>query len=162
MTDSSQTPDDVVVECDLPHSPEKVWRALTDQDLLGQWLMPTDLRPEVGTRFRLLPAGPTRAAPLVDCEVIEAVPHRTLRWRQTEREHAGDAAPVESIVTFELSPNREGTHLRVVHDQFRHVAIEARAANTNVIRFDRKTRLQSRRVRTPAIVCALNAFRRAA
>lgn len=162
MTHPSQTPDDVVVECDLPHSPEEVWRALTDQDLLGQWLMPTDLRPEVGARFRLLPAEPTRAAPMVDCEVIEAVPHRTLRWRQTEREHAEDAAPVESVVTFELSPNREGTHLRVVHDQFRRVAIEARAADTNVIRLGRKTQAQSRRTRAPSIVCALNAFRRAA
>jgi len=26
---------------DLPHPPEKVWRALTDPDLLAQWLLPS-------------------------------------------------------------------------------------------------------------------------
>jgi uncharacterized protein YndB with AHSA1/START domain len=161
MTREAKISDDVVLECDLPQSPEKVWRALTDQDLLGRWLMPTDLRPEVGTHFRLLPAEPTHDAPMVDCEVIEAIPHRTLRWRQTEREASSATTSIESIVTFELSPSQRGTHLRVVHDQFRRVAIEARSSDTNVIRLaDRHTRLQSRRL--PKIVCALHAFRRAA
>lgn len=27
-------------ELDLPHAPEKVWRALTDPELLAEWLLP--------------------------------------------------------------------------------------------------------------------------
>jgi hypothetical protein len=30
----------IAFEFDLPHAPEKVWRALTDPDLLAEWLLP--------------------------------------------------------------------------------------------------------------------------
>jgi uncharacterized protein YndB with AHSA1/START domain len=116
----------VVLECDLPDAREKVWRALTERDLLGAWLMPNDIRPEVGARFQLqataAPAGEGAAvecAP-VKCEVLEAEPGRKLRWRQQEPVDA--VSPrlfVESVVTFELSDlPGGGTHLRVVHDGF--------------------------------------------
>jgi len=32
----------------LKHQPDKVWRALTEQGLLSAWLLPNDMRPEVG------------------------------------------------------------------------------------------------------------------
>src|SRR5580765_3658031 len=38
-TDSSQT-ESISFEFDLHHSPEKVWRALTDPVLLAEWLLP--------------------------------------------------------------------------------------------------------------------------
>ena len=163
MSDDTNSADSVVIECDLPHPPEKVWRALTDQDLLGRWLMPNDLQPEVGARFRLLPAEPMHEAPLVDCEVIEARPPRVLAWRQIERETATDDSQVESIVTFELVPSTSGTHLRVVHGQFRRLAIEARTSETNVVRFERRNpSLRSERPRSRTIVCAMKTFRRVA
>lgn len=163
MKDESKPSDGVVIECDLPHPPEKVWRALTDQDLVGKWLMPTDLRPEVGARFRLPPAEATQAAPMIDCEVIEAVPPRTLRWRQTEGATGREDSLIESVVTFELLPNIGGTHLRIVHDQFRQVATEAKVFNANVVRFERrKTGSQPLRSHAPRIVCALGELRRAA
>jgi len=38
---------------DLPYPPEKVWRALTDPELLAQWLLPTvGFRLETGAEFR--------------------------------------------------------------------------------------------------------------
>jgi uncharacterized protein YndB with AHSA1/START domain len=44
-----------VIACDqfLTHSPEDVWRALTDPDLLARWWVPGDVRAEVGHRFNL-------------------------------------------------------------------------------------------------------------
>ena len=45
--------DAVVLECDLPEPRDKVWRALTEQDLLAKWLLPNDIRPEVGAKFQL-------------------------------------------------------------------------------------------------------------
>ena len=35
----------------FPHPPDKVWRALTDPELLGAWLMPNDFQARVGHRF---------------------------------------------------------------------------------------------------------------
>jgi Activator of Hsp90 ATPase homolog 1-like protein len=35
----------------LAQPPDQVWRALTDPDLLGRWLMPNDFRPAAGHQF---------------------------------------------------------------------------------------------------------------
>jgi uncharacterized protein YndB with AHSA1/START domain len=118
MKDTTATTESVVIECDLPDPPEKVWRALTEQGLLGAWLMPNDMRPEVGAQFRFRPGSGEGAA--VECEILAAEPHRILRWRQSER-HGSDAEPrsVDSVVSFELSRTPTGgTHLRLVHDGF--------------------------------------------
>jgi len=42
----------VVVEKEFAHAPEKVWRALTEGDLIRQWLMENDFQPVVGRAFR--------------------------------------------------------------------------------------------------------------
>ncbi len=34
----SDSIDSVIVECELPDPPEKVWRALTEPDLVAEWL----------------------------------------------------------------------------------------------------------------------------
>jgi hypothetical protein len=41
----------ISVEFDLPHPPAKVWRALTEPELLAEWLMATDMRTVVGNSF---------------------------------------------------------------------------------------------------------------
>jgi uncharacterized protein YndB with AHSA1/START domain len=127
MKHTAPTSEPIVLECDLPHAPELVWRALTEPDLLGAWLLPNDLRPEVGARFSFGRADGRLGEP-IDCEVLEVEPNRTLRWRQTED---GDAdsqwRPVTSVVTIELTDNAAGgTHLRLLHGEF---TVGAAAAN---------------------------------
>jgi uncharacterized protein YndB with AHSA1/START domain len=126
MRDSKQHPganptETIIVDCDLDEAPEKVWRALTEPALLAAWLMPNDIRPEVGHRFTL------RAAPGtfehgrggdIACKVEAVEPHRLLRfsWRGDERERDAAGGPLDSTVTFALSPTRTGgTHLRLIH-----------------------------------------------
>jgi uncharacterized protein YndB with AHSA1/START domain len=41
----------LVIEREMPHPPEKVWRALTQSALLAEWLMQNDFAPKVGHRF---------------------------------------------------------------------------------------------------------------
>ena len=50
-TAPSQT-ESISFEFDLHHSPEKVWRALTDPALLAEWLLPVvELKLEPGAAF---------------------------------------------------------------------------------------------------------------
>ena len=108
-------------ECDLPDPPEKVWRALTEPELLAAWMMPNDMKAEAGSRFAF--AGPD--AP-IECEVLEAEPSRLLRYSWRERPGAKDMETLpafDSIVTFTLAGTLTGgTHLRIVHDGFVPVA----------------------------------------
>ena len=43
----------VVVEREMPHLPEKIWRALTQPLLIQEWLMENDFKPVMGHRFNL-------------------------------------------------------------------------------------------------------------
>lgn len=101
---------------DLPHPPEKVWRALTDPALLAQWLLPVaGFRPEPGAAFRFQTQPYPGWDGTVDCEVLEAEPHRTLRyaWRVP---FAG--APLDTVVAFTLAPTAFGTRLSIVQSGF--------------------------------------------
>jgi|SRR5882672_10221616 len=156
MKHTDPNTDAIVFECDLPEPREKVWRALTERDLLAAWLMPNDIRPEVGAKFQLQPSPVAAECAPVQCEVLEAEAGRKLRWRQQEQADA--VAPrllVESVVTFELSDIPSGgTHLRVVHDGFTSrvthciQAMLCSQASATVLRF------QPRKVRaTPVLHC---------
>jgi uncharacterized protein YndB with AHSA1/START domain len=124
MTDEKQTQtakDALAFECDLPDAPEKVWRALTVPELLAEWMMPNDIKPETGNRFAF--AGPE--AP-IECEVLDAEPGRMLRYSWRERSGDADRQELDSIVTFTLARTVSGgTHLRIVHDGFVQAATPA-------------------------------------
>ena len=96
----------VVIERDLSHAPETVWRALTDANLIGDWLMETDFRPVVGHRFDL------RADwGKVDCEVLAVEPPHRLAY-------TWDAEPLRTRVTWTLTPTSTGTRLRMEQTGF--------------------------------------------
>ena len=57
----------------VAHPPAKVWRALTEPELMARWLMPNDFRLEVGHRFTFT-TEPKKAVGfdgIVHCEVLE-------------------------------------------------------------------------------------------
>jgi len=95
-----------------PHPPEKVWRALTDPELLAQWLMPNDFEPRVGHRFTFRTEPGPGFDGIVRCEVLELVePERmVLSW-------AG--GPIDTRVTFQLTPVPEGTRFVMEQTGFR-------------------------------------------
>jgi uncharacterized protein YndB with AHSA1/START domain len=116
MTHSDSGPEtrSVVVEREIPHPPEKLWRALTQPHLISEWLMQNDFVPEVGHRFKL--RGDWGG--VLDCEVLEIEPNRTLSYTWNF-ESDDDAYRLESIVTFDLTPTPRGTHLRMEQRGFR-------------------------------------------
>lgn len=97
----------------LPHPPEKVWRALTDPELLAAWLMPNDFQPHPGHRFtfRTDPVPAHGFDGIVRCEVLELVPPERLRisW-------AGGG--LDTTVTWRLVPEGTGTRLFLDHEGF--------------------------------------------
>jgi uncharacterized protein YndB with AHSA1/START domain len=107
MTNSATETRAVLVERDIPHPPEKIWRALTQPHLIEEWLMKNDFKPLVDHRFNL--RGDWGA---VDCQVLEVEPNKTLSYKW-------DAMGLESVVTWTLTPTRTGTHLRMEQAGFR-------------------------------------------
>jgi len=104
----------VVVERELPHPPEKVWRALTQPHLIEEWLMKNDFEPAVGHRFNL--RGDWGGT--VNCEVLEVVPNSTLSYTWNFA-HEDAAYNLTSVVTFTLTPTSAGTLLRMEQSGFR-------------------------------------------
>lgn len=102
----------VSVSLDLPHPPQKVWRALTEPELLEQWLLPVfGLKLEAGAAFTFK----TQAWPgwdgTVQCRFVEIEPLRTLRYQW--------AVPgLDTTVTFTLTPLPTGTRLSMVQSGF--------------------------------------------
>jgi uncharacterized protein YndB with AHSA1/START domain len=120
---SGQTPEtaekrSIAFECDLAEPPEKVWRALTTPEIVSQWLLPTDLRPETGIKFGF--SDPAAANEPIECEVLAVEPQRSIRfsWRDARARREG----LDSMVTFEISGIAAGgTHLTIVHEVRRAV-----------------------------------------
>jgi uncharacterized protein YndB with AHSA1/START domain len=97
----------VVIEREMPHPSEKIWRPLTQNSLIEEWLMKNDFQPVVGHRFKL------RADwGAVDCQVLAVEPHKTLSYTWA-------AYGLESVVTWTLTPTSTGTHLRMEQSGFR-------------------------------------------
>lgn len=96
----------IVVEREYAHPPEKIWRALTLPHLIEEWLMKNDFAATVGHRFDL-----SAAWGVVECQVREAEPHRTLSYSW----HTKDLA---SVVTWTLTPTASGTRLRMEQSGF--------------------------------------------
>ena len=114
MTNTATELKTVIVERDIAHPPEKLWRALTQPHLIEEWLMKNDFAPRVGHRFNL--RGDWGG--VLDCEVLAVEPHRTLSYTWNFK-HDDAAFNLRSIVTFTLTPTAKGTHLRMEQSGFR-------------------------------------------
>jgi len=112
MIDTATEMRSVVVEREIPYPPEKLWRALTQPHLIEEWLMKNDFKPVAGHRFNLRRDPQPNVSVVVDCEVLEVEPNKTLSYTWA-------AYGLESVVTFTLTPIGTGTHLRMEQAGFR-------------------------------------------
>ena len=100
-------------EFDLHHSPEKVWRALTNPELLREWLLPVvDLNLQPGASFTFKAQPQPGWDGIVNCRFLEIEAQRKLSWRWV----VGD---IDTVVTFTLTPTASGTRLSLVQSGFR-------------------------------------------
>lgn len=91
----------IVLDRDLPHPPEKVWRALTLPHLVGEWLRLSGFSPVVGHVFEMVADwGRIEGRVLA----VEPARHLSYSW--------GDGT-LDSTITWTLTPTEAGTRLRM-------------------------------------------------
>jgi len=105
------------------HAPEIVWEYLTDSELLAEWLMKNNFRPEAGYEFRF----ETKPLPnfnfdgIVYCKVLEIVPCSKLSY--SWKGGPGDGTiTLDSIVEWTLAAKDGGTELLLQHHGFKNEA----------------------------------------
>jgi len=118
MSDAATETLSFVVERELAHPPEKIWRALTLPHLIEEWLMKNDFEPVVGHKFTLRAEPNPRWSGLVGCEVLAVEPNKELSYTWGP---SGDGTPnnMKWVVTWTLTPKGTGTHLRMEQSGFR-------------------------------------------
>ncbi|WP_112947151.1 SRPBCC family protein [Hyphomicrobiales bacterium] len=112
---------DIVVDEVFPHTPETIWKTLTNGDLMGRWIMPpTGFQPVEGTHFtfKTTPAGAWDGT--IRCQVLEVRPHERFvySWQGGHEGNTGYGSRLDTVVTWTLAKVDNGTRLRLVHSGF--------------------------------------------
>lgn len=101
----------LVIEREMPHPPEKVWRALTEGPLLEEWLMANDFQPIVGHRFSFRAAPVANWNGIIECEVQVVEPNSRLSY-------SWGTLGIGTAVTWTLTPTAGGTQIRMEQSGF--------------------------------------------
>jgi uncharacterized protein YndB with AHSA1/START domain len=101
----------LVIERVFPHPPEKLWRALTENQLVAQWLMKNDFEPVIGRKFKFQSEPVPNWDGVINCEVLIVEHLKRLSYSWT-------TMGVEFLVQWTLTPAEGGTHLRMEQSGF--------------------------------------------
>jgi uncharacterized protein YndB with AHSA1/START domain len=101
----------VVIEKELPYPPAKIWRALTEGDLIRQWLMDSDFLPTVGHKFNFRSTPVPNWNGIIESEVLIVEPYFRLSY-------SWGTLGIGTIVLWTLTPTASGTLLRMEQSGF--------------------------------------------
>lgn len=101
----------VVIEREMPHAPEKVWRALTQGYLIEEWLMKNDFQPRTGHRFKFRSTPYGNWDGVIEAEVLEVEPKSRLSY-------SWSSMGLRTVVEWTLTPTTGGTFLRMEQSGF--------------------------------------------
>jgi uncharacterized protein YndB with AHSA1/START domain len=109
-----------------PAAPDRVWRALTDSAEFGAWFRAkADRMFEPSSLVRMVSTHPSCAGLEFSIAIEEMLPERRFSWRW----HPGAKPdPIETLVEFELQPERGGTMVTVTESGFDRIPTERRDA----------------------------------
>jgi uncharacterized protein YndB with AHSA1/START domain len=109
----------LVFERQLPHPPEKVWRALTETRLIEQWLLKNDFVAEVGHRFTLHGTPVPGWSGATNCEVVMVDAPRLLAYRWGDGTES--VSGLQTLVAWTLTAREGGTLVRMEQSGFSSV-----------------------------------------
>jgi uncharacterized protein YndB with AHSA1/START domain len=99
--------------------PPLVWRALTEPDLLALWLMPNNIRAEVGATFTFRAEATPWWDGIVHCEVLEVKENERLVYTWLGSPQGQGANALDTEVRWTLRPTEQGgTKLLLEHSGF--------------------------------------------
>jgi uncharacterized protein YndB with AHSA1/START domain len=101
----------LVIEREIPHPPEKIWRALTQGPLIEEWLMKNDFQPVVGHQFNFRSTPMPNWNGIIDGEVLVVEPNSRLSYSWA-------SMGLKSVVDWTLTPTSGGTHVRMEQSGF--------------------------------------------
>jgi len=110
---------DIRIVRDYPDSLTKVWRAVTEPDLVPQWTVtgrgarPVGFAPRVGARFQFVAKPVPGWRGIVDCEVLEVDEPHLLRYSWQGEENGQ-----RTYVTYRREPHLSGTRFTYEHTGF--------------------------------------------
>jgi uncharacterized protein YndB with AHSA1/START domain len=102
----------LVIEKELPHPPEKIWRALTQGPLIKEWLMDNDFQPVAGHRFNFRSTPVPNWNGVIDSEVLVVEPNKKLSY-------SWSSMGLVSVVVWTLMATSGGTLVRMEQSGFR-------------------------------------------
>jgi uncharacterized protein YndB with AHSA1/START domain len=108
---------DIHIVRDYPYPPAKVWRAVTDPDLIPLWTAtglgarPVGFAPVPGTRFQFVAKPVPGWRGILDCEVLEVREPSLLRYSW-----ADDGTT--TYVSYRIEPHNGGTRFTFDHTGF--------------------------------------------
>ena len=108
----TETTRSLVIEREMAHPAEKVWRALTQGELIKQWLMENDFQPAVGHKFSFRSTPMPDWNGIIDGEVLVAEDGKQLSYTWS-------SMGMKSVVAWTLTPTTGGTLVRMEQSGFR-------------------------------------------
>lgn len=101
----------VVIERMMAHAPEKIWRALTQPELVAEWLLKNDFQPIVGHEFKFRADPMPQWNGIIDCKVLIVEPH-------TKLSYSWGSMGVGTVVVWTLTAAPGGTLVRMEQSGF--------------------------------------------
>ena len=102
----------LVIEKEMAHPPEKIWRALTQGALIKEWLMDNDFQPVVGHKFNFRSTPNPHWDGIVHSEVLAVEPNRKLSYTWS-------SLGLVTVVVWTLTATGGGTLVRMEQSGFR-------------------------------------------
>jgi uncharacterized protein YndB with AHSA1/START domain len=102
----------LVIEKEISHPPEKIWRALTQGALIKEWLMDNDFQPVVGHKFNFRSTPNPHWDGIIHSEVMVVEPNQKLSYTWS-------SLGLVTVVVWTLTATSNGTLVRMEQSGFR-------------------------------------------